>query len=192
MFNKNLILIICSFAFCSLAQNINPSCNFKKLGKLITKIDGHYSKSDLDQLFGTEGILTSDPKLPDSLVKTYNYQFCDTDLKHTCMVAFIKGKLIYVLKSFPSVNDCGKEKDFEKTLNKKYTYEDVKNKFGMEGDIYMITWNPATSEQEQIEYIWRCCDKYTYYTVVFKNGEMCSSSRYPMKQDYSRPSNGKR
>jgi hypothetical protein len=187
------LFILLSIAFFNLqAQQKNTSCKFEKLGKLITKVVGTNSKEDLDKLFGVEGKLTSDPNKPDSTVKTYNYQFCDDKPDHTYMVAFLKGKLVYVLKSFASNNTCGKEKDFEKTLNKNYTYEDVKNKFGMEGDIRMITWDPKTLKQDQIEYIWRCCNKTTYYTIVFKNGELISSGRFPKKIDYSRPSTGKR
>jgi hypothetical protein len=193
MITKKFTLLVFSILLLNLhAQQKNRSCNFKKLATLITKVEGTNSKSDIDKLFGVEGKLTSDPNSPDSLVKTYNYQMCDDKLEHTYMVAFLKDKLVYVVKSFASNSKCGKEEDFEKTLNKNYTYDDVKNKFGMDGDIRMISWDPQTSKQERIEYIWRCCNKTTYYTIVFKNGELLSSGRFPQKQDYSRPSNGKK
>jgi hypothetical protein len=185
---KNLFIILAVYtaALNSVAQK-NSSCNFKKLSKLILKIDPKNSKSELDKTFGVEGILSGDSGKSDSTVKIYNYQFCDDKIEHTYTAAFLKNKLVYILKSFQGITDCGKEEDFQIALNKKYTVEDVNKIFGVEGDIKMIYWDPITSIEIQKEYVWRCCNSSTYFTIVFKNGELVSCNRFPQKPSYGRP-----
>jgi hypothetical protein len=181
------------FAFLgSLAQKAKTECDLKKLSTLFKKVEERNSKKDLDKLFSMEGLLIDDSGKSDSTAKIYKYQFCDDKIEHSIMAAFLKGNLVYILKSFPGNNFCGKEEDFQKNLSPNYSYEDIKKLFDMEGDLKMISWNRTTAIETKTEYIWRCCGKATYFSVVFENGKFKSGDWFPKKTDYSRPSNGKK
>ncbi len=178
--------------FKSNAQKINPSCNFKKLSKLISKVSPTQSKKDLDKLFGVEGIMIGDSSKSDTISMLYKYQFCDDNMIHSYTAAFIKNRLLYISKAFKNGQCFGDAESFQKNIKISSTYNEVKEIFKIDGDLKRIYWDTITSTVTQMEYEWMCCDNVNYYSIIFKDGKLAICNRFPMKQDYSRPSNGKK
>jgi hypothetical protein len=178
--------------FKSYSQKINPSCNHRKLSKLITEVNPTYSKKDLDKLFGVEGAMIGDSVKSDTTVILYKYQFCDDKIIHSYTAAFLKNKLLYISKAFKNGQCFGDAESFQKNIKINSTYQEVKEIFKIDGDLKMIYWDTVSSKVIQLEYEWMCCDTINYYSIVFKDGKLTICNRFPMKQDYSRPSSGKK
>ena len=187
-----LFFIIQGISFKSYSQKINPSCNFKKLSKLITEVNPTHSKKDLDKLFGIVGLMIGDSVKSDTSVILYKYQFCNDKIINCYTAAFLKNKLRYISKSFKNGQCVGNAESFQKNIKINSTYQEVKEIFNTDGDLKMIYWDTINSSVIQIEYEWMCCDNVNYYSIIFKDGKLAICNRFPIKQDYSRPSTGKK